>query len=64
MTRVTLVCRTCGAKARRDLMNEPGSRGTHETASEEAWCPEGHGRMERCDRGGVTIRGMLHKEPV
>ena len=48
-TRVTLVCRTCGHTARRDLMLEPGSRGTHETSSEPALCPKGHGLMRRKD---------------
>lgn len=46
---VTLVCRTCGKKARRPLMREAGSRGVHETSSEPASCPDGHGLMVRQD---------------
>ena len=49
MTRVTLVCPTCHATARRDLTNEAGSRGVHETSSEPARCPKGHGPMRRAD---------------
>jgi hypothetical protein len=51
MTRVTLVCAAdgCGYKARRDLADEPGSRGVHETSSEPALCPHGHGLLRRED---------------
>lgn len=49
MTRVTLVCRRCGHTARRELSFEPGSRGVHETSSEPALCPRGHGLMRRAD---------------
>ena len=49
MTRVTLVCRTCGYRARRDLSNEAGSRGVHETSSEPGYCPRGHGLLRRTD---------------
>ncbi len=49
MTNVTLRCSTCGHTARRSLMNEPGSRGVHETPSEPASCPKGHGAMDRAD---------------
>jgi len=49
MTKVTLICNICGKKCRRKLMNEPGSRGVHETSSEPAYCPEGHGLMVRED---------------
>jgi hypothetical protein len=49
MTKVTLICRTCGHRARRPLLDEPGSRGTHETCSEPATCPKGHGPMVRMD---------------
>lgn len=49
MTKVTLICKTCDYKARRDLMDEPGSRGVHETASEPATCPNGHGLLVRED---------------
>jgi hypothetical protein len=48
-TRVTLICRECGHTARRDLMHEAGSRGAHETSSEPALCPKGHGLMLRKD---------------
>lgn len=48
-TRVTLVCRTCAYEARRDLRLEPGSRGVHETSSEPARCPKGHGLLVRKD---------------
>jgi hypothetical protein len=47
--KVTLVCKTCGQTARRRLLNEPGSRGIHETCSEPALCPRGHGEMVRQD---------------
>lgn len=49
MTRVTLVCPECGHTARRALTLEPGSRGVHETSSEPALCPKGHGLMKRQD---------------
>jgi hypothetical protein len=49
MPSVTLTCKTCGRTARRQLMNEPGSRGIHETSSEPASCPSGHGLMVRVD---------------
>ena len=49
MPKVTLVCPVCDKKARRELMNEPGSRGVHETSSEPAMCPSGHGLMVRED---------------
>lgn len=49
MTRVTLICPTCGHTARRDLSNEVACRGTHETSSEPALCPHGHGLMKRED---------------
>lgn len=49
MTSVTLICKACGHKARRELSFEPGSRGVHETSSEPALCPKGHGLMARED---------------
>jgi hypothetical protein len=49
MTKVTLMCTTCGYTARRSLMLEAGSRGTHETSSEPALCPKGHGLLVRQD---------------
>jgi hypothetical protein len=50
VTKVTLVCRQCGYKARRALAwPVPGSRGTHETPSEPATCPKGHGSLVRSD---------------
>ena len=48
-TSVTLVCKECGATARRKLMLEAGSHGVHETSSEPARCPKGHGPMIRQD---------------
>ncbi len=48
-TKVTLVCKTCGYKARRELTMEPGSRGVHETSSEPGLCPKGHGLLVRQD---------------
>lgn len=48
-TKVTLVCTTCSYSARRKLMLEPGSRGVHETISEPATCPHGHGALVRKD---------------
>lgn len=49
MPNVTLICRECGWTCRRTLMNEAGSRGVHETSSEPALCPKGHGLMVRKD---------------
>lgn len=49
MTRVTLLCPQCRYTARRQLMNEPGSRGVHETSSEPGLCPRGHGPLKRAD---------------
>lgn len=49
MPKVTLVCKTCEHTARRELMREAGSRGVHETSSEPALCPNGHGLMVRQD---------------
>jgi len=46
---VQLYCETCGAEAKRALLNQPGCRGAHETASEPASCPKGHGLMVRRD---------------
>lgn len=47
MTRVTLICLKCPSTARRELTNDPGCRGVHETDAEPAMCPKGHGRMVR-----------------
>lgn len=52
-TRVNLVCRECGHTARRNLMRQAGARGVHETSSELAMCPKGHGALVR-DDGGVV----------
>lgn len=49
MPSVTLVCRECDYKARRELTDEPGSRGVHETSSEPGFCPKGHGLLVRED---------------
>ena len=49
MPSVTLICRECGWTCRRALMREAGSRGVHETSSEPALCPKGHGLMVRND---------------
>lgn len=49
MPKVTLVCKVCKGTARRELSDEPGSRGVHETSSEPAYCPKGHGLMVRQD---------------
>lgn len=46
---VTLVCRTCRKTARRRLQFQAGCRGTRETEAEPAFCPSGHGQMERED---------------
>lgn len=51
MTRVTLICMTCGYQARRDLSFVPGCRGVHETPNEVALCPKGHGPLLRKDVG-------------
>lgn len=49
MPKVTLVCKECNHTARRELEQEAGSRGIHETSSEPALCPKGHGLMSRKD---------------
>jgi hypothetical protein len=59
VTRVTLVCRTCGETARRDLLDESGSRGTQETCSQPALCPRGHGEMIRQD-GNRNVHSKDH----
>jgi hypothetical protein len=48
-TKVTLVCTQCGHTARRPLQRAVACRGTHETPSEMALCPNGHGVMVRQD---------------
>ena len=63
MTRVVLVCPTCGYKAKRSLINEAGCRGVHETSSEPALCPKGHGLMKRED-GVPQERWAPWKEEV
>lgn len=55
---VQLICETCGHLAKRALIPTPGSRGTHETASEPATCPHGHGPMVRKD-GVVQVDGVV-----
>jgi hypothetical protein len=54
MTTVTLVCTTCGYKAKRRLREQVSCRGTRETAAELALCPKGHGELVRVD--GVIQR--------
>lgn len=49
MPSVQLICETCGLKAKRKLLEVPGCRGIHETPSEPASCPSGHGEMVRVD---------------
>ena len=49
ITRVSLICLTCGYKAKRRLLEQVACRGTHETACERAFCPKGHGVLERTD---------------
>jgi hypothetical protein len=58
MPNVNLICQICGATARRPLTDGPlgvGSRGVHETPSEDAKCPKGHGQMVRED-GRRTVK--------
>jgi len=52
-TRVNLVCQSCGHTARRNLLRQAGARGVHETSSELAMCPKGHGKLVREDEGDV-----------
>lgn len=54
-TSVTMVCRTCGSTARRPLFDTVACRGTHETSSEPALCPKGHGNMVRKDGVHQTV---------
>lgn len=49
MTNVTLKCKQCNYTARRPLMQDPGCRGVHETASHPGLCPKGHGPLVRED---------------
>lgn len=49
MTNVTLRCSQCDYTARRPLLSQAGSRGVHETSSEPARCPKGHGELVRED---------------
>ena len=52
MPSVQKICKTCGAKAKRKLLDSAasvGCRGISETASEIAMCPRGHGEMVRAD---------------
>lgn len=59
MTRVNLICTTCGHIARRDLVDFVAAcRGTHETPSEPASCPKGHGAMVRKD-GVPSLEAVL-----
>lgn len=46
---IQLYCKTCRLEAKRMLLEQPGCRGAHETASEPALCPRGHGLMARRD---------------
>ena len=60
MTTVEKICRTCGRKAKRRLLDgiaSVGCRGVHETASELALCPMGHGEMVRVDG---CVEGYSH----
>lgn len=56
MTRKTLTCARCGFTIRRDLANQPGSRGVHETPAEFGACPRGHGPMIDPDQPALTPR--------
>jgi hypothetical protein len=60
MTRITLICPSCGHKARRPLQDQAGARGVHETEPEPALCPLGHGAMERED-GIVVFLSHAHE---
>lgn len=55
MTNVQLICERCGYKTKRPLLDQPGCRGTHETACQPALCPKGHGNLARVD-------GVLQQE--
>lgn len=46
---VTLICAKCNYIARRKLVETVACRGIHESYSEPAYCPEGHGRLIRKD---------------
>jgi hypothetical protein len=49
MPSVTLSCQHCNYSARRALLNATACRGVHNTPSEPAYCPKGHGMMIRKD---------------
>jgi hypothetical protein len=57
-----LVCTVCGYKAKRTLVPTTACRGHHETPSEPARCPRGHGELVRVDggaaRGGPTTHHL------
>lgn len=61
ITRVSLICLTCGYKAKRRLLDQAACRGTHETASEGALCPKGHGALERTDG---TVQRVMEYGPM
>jgi hypothetical protein len=63
MTRVTLTCKVCGYRARRDLARTASCRGVHETPSEPGRCPRGHGFLVRIDGRSVRVEGM-HAEQL
>jgi hypothetical protein len=52
--KVSLFCTQCDYKAKRALVNEPGSRGVHEAPCNPAYCINGHGLMKRTDGGRVV----------
>lgn len=61
MTTIQKVCLVCGHKCKRKLLERMycvGVRGVHETASELALCPYGHGEMARVD-GLVETNGVV-----
>lgn len=62
-TKVTLYCKQCKYKARRELSIEPGSRGVHETSSEFGACPSGHGPLWREDGVPQERWGMAWDPP-
>ena len=58
LTRITVVCGTCGHTARRDLADTVACRGFRETSPERALCPKGHGALARVD--GLRPDGWYH----
>lgn len=61
MPSVTLVCQHCNYNARRKLLSVTACWGVHNTPSERAICPNGHGTLIRKD--GFSWDGSSNPVP-